>query len=173
MKRSLIALGAVVLLLIGVFGFANATNADPIVHSGPVPPTPADMPTALPSQVQMQQHQLPQVRHDPQAWGAKAITPPVTDAKVRAEIARRGSDILGMQATNTPTVVSIERITVAEFRQRRKAPVDLNYYAADARIVLVTLAGPFTVPDVDKSIDQAYIMFDAVTGNVLGGGTLN
>jgi hypothetical protein len=173
MKKVLLALGAVVWLLICAFGFVKATSADPMVHAGPVPPTPADMPTAGPSQLQGQQRPLPQVPHDPAAWGATAITPPVTDAKVRAEIARRGSDILGMQAAGTPTVVSIERITVAEFRQRRKAPVDLNYYAANARLVLVTLAGPFTVPDVDKPIDQAYMMFDAVTGNVLGGGTLN
>jgi hypothetical protein len=173
MKKVLIALGAVVLLLIGAFGFVKATSADPMLHAGPVPPTPADMPTAGPSQLQGQQRPLPQVPHDPAAWGATAITPPVTDAKVRAEIARRGSDILGMEATGTPTVVSIERITVAEFRQRRKTPVDLNYYAANARLVLVTLAGPFTVPDVTEPINQAYIMFDAVTGNVLGGGTLN
>ncbi|HEX6608395.1 MAG TPA: hypothetical protein VF276_15950 [Chloroflexia bacterium] len=170
MKKLIIILG--VFVLFAGITVAGAASNPLSLHQGPVPPTPIG--ATIPSTGPVKQRPLPQTPHDPAAWGAPAITPPVTEARVRDYFAQRPPVFPGMSPLQPPTLTAVEFMTVAQLRQRLGVPNDLSYYSGTAQIVYVSFTGKVGVDQADPNKPQApygqtYMVFDATTGNVLIG----
>jgi hypothetical protein len=109
--------------------------------------------------------------------GASAITPPVTEAKVRQYIANN-TQMSEINAKNIK-VDSFEFLSANELNQRLGGNAGLNAglngVPADEPFVYVRLSGDFTFYDMDNVehiFHSAFRVFSARTGNEVMGGAL-
>ncbi len=107
--------------------------------------------------------------------GASALTPPLTEEKVRAYV--EGDPNVGEVAAKSFHADSIRFATVGEMKAQLKAENRndpfLDNYPLDRQIVYVTLSGEFHFFDMDNQehiYHRAFRVFDAETGNELMGG---
>lgn len=134
------------------------------VHMGPVPATPVGGGPS--SQLAHRSHPV----FPTPVPGLPAISPPVTEEKVRA-YALTSKDLQVMNATG----LSISRVTflsAAKLRQITQEPLVAQQYGGDAPLVYVEVLGTFEVPKVEEKdapiqYSHATMIFDAVNGNLL------
>jgi len=175
MRKSLIFSGLVliglvlsvsILSLSSSSGYASLPNPLQLLYPG-LTPLPAQSPIPNPFAT-MTAVGRPQTK----AEGGSAISPPVTEARVRDYIATHLSTG-GIMALNT-TVESVQFITIKQLKVLLNNDPFLDQFPLDEKVVYVTLIGDFSVPDAptDTVMHSAYRVFSARTGNELMGGLI-
>jgi hypothetical protein len=176
-KKAILVVGLPIVLIALALTIASAKDSDDFGHSGTVPPTPSGNETGVLAGGAT--HSLPpQLRHTPGptpvAYGARAVSPPVTEASVRDYVSS-ANGLSGVSAPLHLTISSIQFLTVEQLRDQLGIPNYLSYYAAASQVVYVQLAGPFGIDPGGANQTQinathGYMLFDRKSGNLIATG---
>jgi hypothetical protein len=139
-------------------GFANASQTVVPTQEAPLTSTSVD-PRAIP----------PGNTGTTLAKGARAITPPVTEDKIRSYVAQ--SKMGGGVATGEITVADVQFMPTSQLQTLMPDEASfLQNFAPDTLVVYVRLKGNFAAEGPSQSYTTGFRVFDAVTGNELMGG---
>jgi hypothetical protein len=176
-KKFMLVAGLPIVLIALALTIASAKDSDELGRSGPVPPTPIGNETSVP-EGGANRGLRPELRHTPGptpiAYGARAVSPPVTEASIRDYVAS-ANGLPGVSAPLHLTISSIQFLTAEQLRDELGIPNYLSYYAAASQVVYVQLAGPFGIDPGGANQTQmnaihGYMLFDRKSGNLIASG---